>query len=257
MYDDQRRILARLVRTAVRFNGVIVPASNLHTILTRYVDNLFVWNDHDIHKVSLVGSALRIKFLSHYFLLCTNHQLRNRELENVSVMSDDGKNVITSSGVRHFTDESNPNYLDLAAFEFTEPCRDHPELREGFFDLRSIPPNATNTDIAFVLIAGFPSKDQNYELEEKNHIGKFKRIVICEPGPTSYNPALLCVRTKVPFGFDPDGMSGGSAFVVQRIGHEFEAFLAGMVVTAGTDRFHIVKVGSIKRFLESVVDYAG
>jgi hypothetical protein len=97
-------------------------------------------------------------------------------------------------------------------------------------------PDARNTDIVFAVVAGFPSNDQKYELEEKNHIGKFKRIVVCQPDPSSYDPALLCLRTNEPLGFDPDGMSGGSAFVVQAVGGEFHAYFAGVVVTGGQDR---------------------
>jgi hypothetical protein len=165
-------------------------------------------------------------------------------------MDRDGQKLVTSSGVRHFNNHNHPSYLDLAAFEFTEPCKANPEFQERFFQFRSLPPAAPNTDIVFAIVAGFPSKDQQYELEEKNHIGKVKRIVVCEPAPTSYDPALLCLRVNEPLGFDPDGMSGGSAFVVQKVGNELHAFLAGMVVTAGPDRFHVIKIGLIDQFLK-------
>jgi hypothetical protein len=59
----------------------------------------------------------------------------------------------------HFNDESSSHYLDLAAFEFTEPCEAHPDLKERFFDLRGMPPDARNTDIVVAVVAGFPSKD--------------------------------------------------------------------------------------------------
>jgi hypothetical protein len=250
-----RGVLDRLVNTSVRFNGLMIPASTLTAALSRYVDNLFVYNDHDTYKVSLVGSAVPIKYSERYFLLCTNHQLQGRQLENVSLLSRDGQNIITSSGVRQFSDENNPYYLDLAAFEFTEPCEAHPDLKERFFDLREVPPDAPNTDIVFAVVAGFPSRDQNYELEEKNHIGKFKRIVVCQFDPSSYDPALLCLRTNEPLGFDPDGMSGGSAFVVQVVDGEFRAYFAGVVVTGGQDRFHIIKVGLIERFLRALLQH--
>ena len=155
------------------------------------------------------------------------------------------------SGVRHFNDETNPHYLDLAAFEI--PCQAHSDLKERFFDLPSCPPDARNTDIVFAVVAGFPCKDQKYELEEKNHIGKFKRIVVCQPDPATYDPALLCLRTNEPLDFDPDGMSGGSAFVVQVVDGEFRAYFAGLVVTGGRDRFHVIKVGHIHRFLTALV----
>lgn len=234
----------------------MIPATTLLTVLGRYVENLFIYNDHRIYKVSLVGSAVPIKFSDRYFLLCTNHQLRGQKLENVSLMSREGRKLFTSSGVRHFENDESPYYLDLGAFEFSEPCEAHPELKERFFELRNVPPDAVAADIVFAVVAGFPAKDQKYELEDNNHIGKVKRIVVCDLDPTSYDPALLCLRAKEPFAFDPDGMSGGSAFVVQRVDGVFHAFFAGMIVTGGADRFHIIKVGLIKDFLAALVQQA-
>ena len=106
------------------------------------------------------------------------------------------------------------------------------------------PPATRNTDIMFAVVAGFPSKDQKYELEEKNHIGKFKRIVVCQPDPATYDPALLCLRTSEPLDFNPDGMSGGSAFVVQVVEGEFRAYFAGMVVTGGETGFTSSRLGT-------------
>lgn len=246
-------ILDQMVGTSVSFNGLLIPAGSLASALSRYVDNLFVWNDHQTYKVSLVGSAVPVKFSERYFLLCTNHQLRGNRPENVSLLGRDGQNLVTSAGMRCFSDESSPLYLDLAAFEFTAPCEGHPDLKERFLDLRSVPPDARNTEITFAIVAGFPSQDQRYELEDKNHIGKFKRILVCKPDPSSYDPALLCLRTDKPLDFDPDGMSGGSAFVVLTMGGEFRAYFAGIVVTAGRDRFHIIKVGHIHSFLAGML----
>lgn len=246
-------ILDRMVGTSVSFNGLLIPASTVTKALSRYVDNLVVWNDHQIYKLSLVGSAVPIKYSGRYFLLCTNHQLKGHQLENVSLLGRDGQNLITSSGVRHYNDETDPRYLDLAAFDFTEPCEAHPDLKERFFELREIPPDARNIDIIAVVVAGFPCRDQKYELEEKNHIGKFKRIIVCEPDQSSYDPALMSLRVNAPIDFDPDGMSGGSAFVVQMVDGTLRAYFAGLVVTGGRDRFHIIKVGDVHRFLMMLV----
>lgn len=251
--EHQQNLLDRLVNTSVRFNGVMIPAPTVPKALARYVDNLFIWNDDETYKVSLVGSAIPIKYSGRYFLLCTNHQLRGSPPENVSLLSRDGKTLITSSGIRQFSDERNPHYLDLAAFEFTEPCEAHQDLKERFFELRELPPDGPSSDFIFAIVAGFPCQDQKYELEEKNHIGKVKRIIVCQLDPSSYDPALLCLRTTEPLGFSPDGMSGGSAFVVQIVDGEFCAYFAGLVVTGGKDRFHIIKVGLIQRFLRTLI----
>jgi hypothetical protein len=55
--------------------------------------------------------------------------------------------------------------------------------------------------------------------------------------PATYDPALSCLRSNEPLGFDPDGMSGGSAFVVQVVDGEFRAYFAGLVVTGGETGF--------------------
>jgi hypothetical protein len=257
MQEIQRGVLDRVMVTSVWFNGVLVPASPQSALtgaLGRYVQNLIVWNHHETYKVSLVGSAVPIKFSDRYFLLCTSHQLNGCRPEDVSLLGRDGVHLITSSGVRRFENECHPGYLDLAAFKFTEPCEAQPELKARFYELRDIPPDAPNTDIVFALVAGFPCNEQDYDLEERNHIGTLKHLVVCHLDPGSYDPArLLCLRSKQPFDFDPDGMSGGSAFVVQKIDGEFRAFFAGIVATAGTDKFHIIKVGLIYRFLRALV----
>ena len=120
---SQRSILDQMVDTSVSFNGLMIPASALCSTLSRYVDNLVVWNDHQTYKVSLVGSAVPIRFAGRYFLLCTNHQLRCCQKEDVSLLGRDGRNLVTSSGVRHFNDESNPHYRDLAAFDSPKRAR--------------------------------------------------------------------------------------------------------------------------------------
>jgi hypothetical protein len=63
----------------------------------------------------------------------------------------------------------------------------------------------------------------------------------------------MCLRTTEPIDFNPDGMSGGSAFVVQMVDGALRAYFAGLVVTGGRDRFHIIKVGHIHRFLKMLV----
>jgi hypothetical protein len=116
-------IIDQLIGTSVLFNGVLVPASGLAGALSRYVDSLIVWNEgQDVHRVSLVGSAVPIRFADHYFLLCTNHQLRGVELPKVSLLERDGRNLVTSGGMRQYNDEQHPLYRDLAAFDFIPIC---------------------------------------------------------------------------------------------------------------------------------------
>jgi hypothetical protein len=49
---SRRSILDRIIGTSVSFNGLLIPASTLIAALSRYVDNLFVWNDHQTYKLA-------------------------------------------------------------------------------------------------------------------------------------------------------------------------------------------------------------
>lgn len=247
-------VLGRLVGRSVLFNGLVIPGGSIELALSRYVDNLVIWNDDKTYRVSLVGSAVPVKFANRYFLLCTNHQLKRFRMEKVALLARDGRNLVTSSGVRHFADESSPHYRDLAAFDFSEACEARPEFKERFFHLLDVPPATHGADTVAAVVAGFPTGEQVYELSDKNHIGRSKRAVLCHPHPETYDPALLCLRAREALNFDPDGMSGGSAFVVQIVNGVFKAYFAGMVVTGGRDRFHIVKAKDIYRFLEVLSD---
>ena len=78
---------------------------------------------------------------------------------------------LTSGGFRAYPDSIDTDAYDVAAFDFTEPVADHPELRRRFFDLSQVPPNTFNNDVIAVLLAGYPAKEQSYDLEENNHLG--------------------------------------------------------------------------------------
>lgn len=255
MSRSEKPILDFLCGASVRLNEVLIPPSALHYVLGRYVDNLILWNDHETFKISLIGSAIPLKFRDRYFLVCSKHQLAGCDHERVSIMTRDGQKLITSAGVRFYDGQSDSDLSDVAAFDFTEPCQAMPEIRERFFNFQGIPPQVPVEDILFLLVSGFPSTQQVYDLEDKNHVGTMKQKIVCLPDHQPSDSALLCVRPNQALSFDPDGMSGGSAFVVQRVGDGFQAHLAGMVVRAGPSSIYILKVGIIESFLTVCMNY--
>lgn len=66
--------------------------------------------------------------------------------------------------------------------------------------------------------------------------------------------ALLRVRAVQPLEIDPDGMSGGSAFVIQLVEGQARAYFGGMVVRGGREFFSILKPGFVIAFLDAVFD---
>lgn len=249
----QHTIKERLL-FSTELNGIEIPFSSLSGALAKYVTNLVVMNDDPVYRVSLCGSATPIRFMDRFFLACCHHQLEGRRLEDVGLLSGDGKTFVTSAGVRHFVQKTDSDRSDLVVFDFTEPCRDHLELQPRFYHLRDIPPDAPNVDTLFLQVSGFPSRVQRYELEEKNHLGLVKHKVICDLDAQSHDHAVLRLKTLETLTVDPDGMSGGSTFTVQMVHGRPKAFLAGVTLRGGYDHFHILKVGYIRSFLKSIVD---
>lgn len=252
-----RGVWDRWAQSAARLNGVIIPAASLPTTLANSAVNLVVWNDHETFTVSLVGSATTVMFKGRYFLLCTQHQLRDVNPEHVSLLIDGGKSCVSSSGARSYPSHSDTDSYDIVAFDFTEACLAHPELQATFYRLGAVPPDVLNTEVIGFQVAGFPVEKQLYELHEHNRVGLRKQLLTCVLDGQPSDPCTLRIRTTTKLSFDPDGMSGGPAFVVQNVGNEIQAYFAGIVLRGGGDGFfYILKAGYVGAFLNSVLNEA-
>ncbi|MBD9573431.1 hypothetical protein [Ensifer sp. ENS08] len=239
----------------IDLNGVMVPARSISNVFSRYVTNLVVHNDDPTFLLSLRGSATPIVFEGRYFLACCSHQLKGIEYDRVALLEEDGTHLVTSAGVRHFITKTDSDYSDLAIFDFSEPCREHPDLRRRFFPFRDIPPYAPNTDTIFLQVTGYPSSVQDYDVdEETKRLGFKKYKVICDLDGQPADPALMRLRAAEPLSIDPDGMSGGSAFTVQMVNGRPKAYLAGMTTRAGREHIHILKSGYIVSLLRAILD---
>lgn len=249
----QQTIEENLLLASTSVNGLAVPLPAISATLAKYVTNLVAINDDPVHKVSLIGSATPLRFRDKFFVACCRHQLTNRDFSNIGLLSENG-DLVTCAGARHFIHKSDSDFSDLALFDFTAPCLAHTEFQSRFFNFNAIPPDAPNIHTVFVQASGFPSADQNYELEESNHLGLKKRKVICEPVSQPADHALLHLRPQRPLGFDPDGMSGGSAFTVQLVNFVPTAFFAGMIIRAGRQDLYILKSGYIRDVMNTYVN---
>ncbi|MEI9405906.1 hypothetical protein [Mesorhizobium argentiipisi] len=240
-----------LARLGVRLNGLVIPGKSIQRALSRYAFNLVVLNDHETYQVSLVGSATAVRFGGRYILLCSNHQLRTVDPQQVAMLKDDGSILVTSGGFRAYRPRLDTDGNDIAAFDFTEPVEAHPDLKKRFFDFTELPPDTPAPNVMAMLLTGFPSAGQAYELEAKNHLGLARLDVLCLPDGQPKDGALIRVRATSPLRIDPDGMSGGSAFVIQMVGAELKAYFAGIILQ-GRELFHVLKSGYVMAFLRSV-----
>lgn len=247
-------ILENLCGLAVDVNGLIVPGQLIEGALSRHAFNLVVHLNHEVYKISLVGSGTAVRFRGREILLTTKHQLKGIDPQQVAMLTDDN-NIITSGGFRHYNGKSDSDAYDIVAFDFTAPCADRPELKKRFFDLRGgAPPSSLNVNVLAILLSGFPAVDQDYDVYEKNHIGLARRNITCEPHEQPSDEALLRVRAVQPLEIDPDGMSGGSAFVIQLVDGQPRAYFGGIVVRGGREFFSILKPGFVIAFLDAIFD---
>ena len=229
-----------------------IPPRQIQQRLARHALNLFVNNDDENFKVSLVGSATAVRHRDREILLTTQHQLSDVDESQVAMMTDSGSHIITSGGLRAYRPRSDTDAYDIAAFDFTAPCREWPELKKHFFDLTIRPPNVLKEHILAVLLTGCPSDEQIYEIHENNHLGLSRRQVICLPESQPSDEALLAVRAERPLEVHPDGMSGGSAFVIHLENGGPRAYFAGLIVRGGKEHFYILKAGFVIDFLDNV-----
>ncbi len=260
-HSKRKRQILRddLLNFSVLLNGILIPVKAVESALARSTQLLIATNDDETFPVSLVGSSVAIKYRDRYFVICTRHQLKDwSKLERIALLINDGELAITSGGVRHFVDGINDSdFNDLVAFEFTEPCRQLASLRQLFFDLNQLPPDAASERIICLVASGFPFKDQIYELEEKRHLGQVKRIVKYAPdGPRQPSDiSLMRLQSLDQIDFEPDGMSGGGVFVIQFDDNlQAHAYFAGIITRAGRTRLHFVKSGLVSQFLDLWID---
>lgn len=250
----RRTFQEQLLQGSTLLNGVLIPMRSIGDVLARYVTNLVVLQDDPVYRVSIPGSATLLLYRGRFVMVCCMHQLKGSNLENVGLLKTDGSLLITSAGVRHFTHRTESDFSDLAVFDFTDPCEAHPELQERFFRFHEVPPDGLNTDTIFAQVTGFPSNDQKYELEEQNHLGSVRRRILCELAPPPADDALFRLRPVEPLSFKPDGLSGGSVFVVQMADGRPAGYFAGIVVRAGRNHIYALKSGYIRSVIDQILN---
>lgn len=252
----RKPLIEDLLYTSVRVGSLLVTAGSLESLFGKFAYPLMVWAHHDVYKIRLLGSSIGLVHAGRPLLVCSKHQLRSCELHDVGMLLPDGSKLATSAGSRTFHEGQHlqeSDAYDLAAFDFSKPASEYPELSKNFFKFQKKPPDTHNTNVIAFIIAGFPSKDQKYELEEKNHLGTVRRVLVAELDSQPTDPALLKLKFAQPLDFDPDGLSGGPAFVVQLVDGEPTVFLGGMIVRSGKSHCHILKSGFLWSFLNSFV----
>jgi hypothetical protein len=248
-------VLGQFAGHGVDVNGLIIPGRVIETTLARHVFNLITNNNgNEQFKVSLFGSATAVRRGGREILLTTQHQLREVDPSQVAMLTDTGSHIITSGGYRGYSPHPQTDAHDIVAFDFTEPCKDRPELKKHFFDLPKVPRDveAKDPDVIAMLLSGYPKDDQIYDIFENNHLGLTRRNVVCQPHSQPSDDALLEVRVVRPLQKHPDGMSGGSAFVIRLERGTPRAYFAGIIVRGGQNSFFILRASVVCAFLDTV-----
>lgn len=243
-------IMANFISTSVELNGIFHPARNAEKVLAGYTRPLFVWSDDVTYKFYWRGSSTRILYRERYYIICSRHQVADLQLDDVAMLKDDGSHLVTSSRVIHFKDNWESDVSDVIAFDVTKSCEMHPGFKSSFFHFLAVPPDAPSDATVCIQLTGYPSERQIYELYD-NHIGLRKHQILCKLDSQPSDDAILKLRSSESLTFDPNGMSGGSAFTIQMVNGRAIAYFAGIILRGGRDNFYILKSGCIKSFLEA------
>lgn len=245
-------MLIENIVASVPVNGVYVRPRDLQSLLGYYSFNLFCWNDHDTFKVSLLGSASPIFYKGHFLVLCTGHQIKHIDPKNICVLTPDREFAVTTSGYKAppIDPEGRENEIqDIVAFDFNGACKEYPALKRRFFQIEGFPTNFFGDDVVAILNYGYPSNDQLYDLYDNNRIASRRRATTLEVHGQPLDETLLRLKPPHSLTFDPDGLSGGPNYVIQRSGKDFTALFAGVTVRAGKEKLYIVKSSYIKKCL--------
>ncbi len=256
-FSKTQNFLDEVLKSSVHMGELLVPARSLQTVLGNYCQHLYVWTHVEEYKVRLVGTAIPIQYKNRFLLLCSRHQLKDVNPQDVCLMYPDGSLTVTSGGFRVYEKENtveNGDEFDIAVFDFTEPIKEHPKLKSVFYKFEGAPPDGPSNHILALIVAGYPSADQIYELYENNHIGSVKRNLLAIPESQPPDNCLLKAKFVEPIDFNPDGLSGSPVFVIQLSPSRAQqnVYLAGMVLRCGREEFYFIKSGYIKSFLDSV-----
>ena len=243
-------VMGHLAATSAMLNGVAIPGRAIERTIATYAFNVFILTDHRDFPVIMRGTGTAIRFRGKELFVCTQHQLKAVELEKVGMMTAEGSRLVTSGGTRYFTLSDQTDGHDLIAFNFTEPVAAFPELRSRFYNLRW--PDHLDTEVIAYIVTGCATDDQNYDVAANNHIEVARRSVLCDLAEAQPNDtALLGLSSREPLQIDPDGMSGGSVFVVHRDGAGYWVDFAGVVIQGNREGFRIIKAAFVHRFLET------
>lgn len=253
---DRRLLVDDVYGMSVRINDIMIPGKLVEDYFSRYCTSLGVWTGMDGFPLYVPGSATLLKYRGNAYMICTRHQLaQTDDWASVCMLLPNGDGqikCITSGGARWFDKIGDGEHQEIVAFDFTEPCKDLPELRPFFFDFRGQHPSMPAEKIVAFITYGYPTAQADFDFEAGS-IKQARGRVLSHFSPPGSDDAVHIVQPNTPLEYDPDGMSGGPTFCVtmDRPG-EFSAHFSGVTVRGNRNRLMLIKSGAIQAMLDSI-----
>lgn len=242
---------------SVNLNGLYIPARIIEDHLTRHCTSLGVLTDIDGYPIYVPGSATLIRYKHRFFMVCTRHQLKDTpDLGSVCLLiphSLGQTKCISSGGASWFDQYTDGDHQQIVIFDFTEPCRDIPELKSLFFDFRQQHSNMPAEKVVAFITYGYLTDEADFYYGNGN-LQQVKARVLSKLAAAGADDALHVIAPISPLDFDPDGMSGGPSFCVIHEGcNEFSVHFAGVTVRASNKRIRLIKAGAIQATLDAII----
>lgn len=251
----RRTILEKQLGSSVSINGLIIRAQDLESTLLKHCTNLAFWNDSDEFPISIPGSATLLKYRNHFFHICTRHQTKGFDLQNVSIMLGYGQNItcVTSSGARWYDQVYEEERHEILLSEYTEPCLKIQELRSKFFDFRGQLQTVQANSILVMVAFGYPSELQKISFADNMKMQVAKQMILCDFEAEHSDPSTHVIKPRTPLNFNPDGLSGGPVFCILAGKFGFELHFVGIIVRGTRERLQIIKAGAVQNLMNHLI----
>lgn len=236
----------------VSVKGIIAGFHTFTKIFTNSIEPLlFHLPDFPETPLSRFGTAFKVRSGRRYFLVCTDHQVKNADPTSVVLLREDARSIFTShSAVYSHPDSHGEPTIDLRLFEFTKLVVSGKVSSIGWWDIADRVDEASD-NYEFLVATGYPSFNNTLDYETLNlrlaPRGIFGRRVASTLG------GLRAIKLENELTYDPDGLSGSPIFALVESSSGLRASLAGILSNAGRFQLNFIPVTQ----LTQIIDFAG
>ena len=232
--------------TSFKIGELFVTANSLPHFLSTYTQPALFYahaleKELEHYRLSMGGTAFKVKFRGRYFCLVSAHQIRSPnslyDYDELCIHSGATKKLFTSHRAI-FSENDEGLSFDAILYEFTDLVKDKQLTSYGWYPLSEKETNSINPKPLKCFSVDFPGH-HNFIDYSKLHYS-FQPYCAWGEEVESQIEGRLAFSTKPKLSFDPKGMSGSPVFGVEIDQLNPSVFFAGLLTNASREIFHFL-----------------